>query len=274
MRTGHPCLGSLGSGGPPSSETGAFRVGCPRGAVWRSLGGWSVVSGRVWRKNPSRPRGPPGPPPTRGGGLRAGTRSRGPALASGEMSPLRPRGPLHQGGTPRPFSLAGAPTSSTPGARERPPPPLYSPRTAPPTPRCPQPRITSGKALGPRVRPRHPPGRPRDSVRGVAFRPPPSAPAHFGRPAPRPRPAALSTPGRTVLRSPSSEPCPLSARVTWTCAACRLARGRPHFAQALRAGSRPPPWAAGWRAVDPGASGLWARRRGSTQAWREVAGAA
>lgn len=196
-----------------SSETGAFRVGCPRGAVWRSLGGWSVVSGRVWRKNPSRPRGPPGPRPTRGGGLGRGLGAAARRLPPGKCPLSDPAVPT-RAAHPAPFSPWLA----------RPPPPLQAPgatsasarppRTAPPDgPGAPNPRITSGKALGPRVRPRHPPGRPRDSAARVS-----PGPAQRSRPLwppllPRPRPRRTFHAGTgPVLRSPSSEPCPLSAR--------------------------------------------------------------
>lgn len=178
-----------------SSETGAFGVGWPRGAVWRSLGGWSVVSGRVWRKNPSRPRGPPGPRPTRGGGLGRGLGAAARRLPPGKCPLSDPAVPT-RAAHPAPFSPWLA----------RPPPPLPAPgatsasarppRTAPPDGLgAPNPRITSGRPWAPASG---------HAIRRAALgtqqlgsaQAPPSAPAPFGRRGSRGRaPAALSTPG-------------------------------------------------------------------------------
>lgn len=178
-----------------SSETGAFGVGCPWGAVWRSLGGWSVLSGRVWRKNPSRPRGPPGPRPTRGGGLGRGLGAAARRLPPGKCPLSDPAVPT-RAAHPAPFSPRLA----------RPPPPLQAPgatsasarppRTAPPDGLgAPNPRITSGRPWAPASG---------HAIRRAALgtrqlgsaQAPPSAPAPFGRRGSRGRaPAALSTPG-------------------------------------------------------------------------------
>ena len=196
-----------------SSKTGAFRVGCPKGCSLAKPGRLVRRLRAGLEKESEPPSGTAGPAANSRGRPRAGTRSRGPALASGEMSPLRPRGP-HQGGTPRPLlSLAGAPTSSTPGARSD----LRLRQTTQDRPagrpRCPQPPDQVRTALGPRVRPRHPPGRPRDSAARVS-----PGPAQRSRPLwlpllPRPRPRRTFHAGTGPdLRSPSSKPCPLSAR--------------------------------------------------------------
>ena len=178
--TGRPRLGSPGSQGRRRACSELAVLG--GGGVWRSSGrpGRRLSAGLAKKSEP--PSGTAGPTANSRGRPRAGTRSRGPALASGEMSPLRPRRP-QQGGTPRPLlSLAGAPTSSTPGARSG----LRLRQTTQDRPagrpRCPQPPGHARKALGPRVRPRHPPGRPRDSTARVS-----PGPAQRSRPLRLPR---------------------------------------------------------------------------------------
>lgn len=107
---GRPCLGSPRARGP---QLAAARVPTrPPEGLWRG-------SGRPVRRLPAGlakesepPSGTARPKANSRGRPRAGTRSRGPALASGEMSPLRPRCP-----EPPPSLQAGAPTSSTEGAR-------------------------------------------------------------------------------------------------------------------------------------------------------------
>lgn len=88
-------------------EMGVFPTGCLRGGVWqssaRSVG--RLLAGLAKESEP--PSGTAGPMANSWRRSRAGTQSHGPELASGEMSPLRPRRP-HQGGTPRPLlSSAG-----------------------------------------------------------------------------------------------------------------------------------------------------------------------
>lgn len=216
-----------------SSETLKFRIGRPRrrgrgapvgGGHGEALGGQSVASPRVWRKNPSRPRGPPGPRPTRGGGLgrRFGATARClPPRKCPFPDPTTPTRATH----PAPF----------PPLRAHPPPPLQAPgaasasagppRTAPPDDlHAPTPWVTPGRpwapASGHAIR-RAAPG----SLRLGSVQAPPSAPAPLGCPGSRDRaPAALSklipgqggAPGIIPLRAVAP------GRVTWTCVARRL----------------------------------------------------
>lgn len=193
-------------------------------------------------------------------------------LASGEMSLSRPHRP-NQGCIPRPIPFStSAPTSSTPGARSS----LRLRETTQDRPagRPPRPHPLghTRKALGPRVRPRHLPGGPRDSTARVS-----PGPAQRSRPtrlpgllgtAPPPRFPSLYQDGVGHLGSSRSEPCPLGVRYldargaqTLSAPACR--RGVPTLRLDGRAN---PPLGSRLAAADPGASGLRVRRRGSRPA--------
>lgn len=148
---------ALGSPGARRPQTGRQP---PEAGFGEVLGGRSVTSRRVWRKNPSRPGGLPGPRPTRGGG-RAGTRRVGPELASGKAPPLRRTAPPLRGTTQgRPGGRPPRPNQGvTPGRPQAP----ASGRALRPRDRAagqPAPRPAS-RPLRPRLRPRFPrPGLP------------------------------------------------------------------------------------------------------------------
>lgn len=182
-----------------SSETRVFRVGRPRRG-WRSSGRPVRRSRRVWRKNLSRPRGPPGPRPTRGGGHGRGLGAAARRLPTGKCPLSDPAAPQHTAAHPAPF----------PPWRARPPPPLQAPRAAPAPPDHPGPlRWTASAPPPPGSRPEGPgpprpatpsAGRPQGlksegQLRPRPALPPPSAP----RTAP---PPALST----LARGPGGEP--------------------------------------------------------------------
>lgn len=189
-------------------------------------------------------------------------------LASGEMSLSRPHHP-NQDCTPRPLpSSTSAPTSSTPGAgsslrlrgttQDR-------PAGRPPRP---HPLGHARKALGPRVRPRHPPGGPRESTArvspGPAQRSRPPRLSRLQRPRPRRAFQAYTRTGRGTWDHPASSrgpwACYLDVRGAQTLSAPACGRG----ARDLRLDCRAdPPLGRRLAAADPGASRLRVRRRGS-----------
>lgn len=149
----------------------------------------------VWRENPSCPWRPLGPEPTRGGDLGRGSESR---LGAGF-------------GRNVPSPTLSAPSFS-PGAEEKRP-SVASASVRPPRParqglRAPAVGHTR-KIPGPRVRPRHPPDRPRDSAARVRAAPP-SAPA---------LPSLKS-------RDPSAHLAVRVTRVTWCLLSLRHPAGR------------------------------------------------
>lgn len=165
--TGRPCLGSPRTRDP---ELTATRVPTqPPEGLWRSSGRPVCCLPDGLAKESEPPSGTARPKANSRGRPRAGTRSRGLALASGEMSPLRPHRPK-TGGTARP----------PPSRLTRPSPPPKAPRGGHHLRRTTQgrpagepqrPPPSAGqarKALGPRVRPRHPPGGLRDSASRVS----------------------------------------------------------------------------------------------------------
>lgn len=139
---------ALGSPGARRPQTGRQP---PEAGFGEVLGGRSVTSRRVWRKNPSRPGGLPGPRPTRGGG-RAGTRRVGPELASGKAPPLRRTAPPLRGTT-----------QGRPGGR----PPRPNQGSRPEGPRLPRPAAPSAPGTAQPVSPRPAP-RPAPSGRASA----------------------------------------------------------------------------------------------------------
>lgn len=201
-----PCLGlseahraqaQRRSSSESAARGGGAGRGCRRGAR-RSVR--RLPAGLAKESEP--PSGTAGPKANSRGRPRAGIRSHGPVLASGEMSLSRPHHP-NLGCTPRPLPSTSAPTSSTPGAgsslrlrgttQDR-------PAGRPPRP---HPLGHARKALGPRVRPRHPPGGPRESTARVS-----------PGPAQRSRPPRLSRLLRPRPRR-AFQACTRTGRGTW-----------------------------------------------------------
>lgn len=240
------------------------------------MGGRFVASQRVCQKNASRPRGPPGPRPTRGGGLGRGLRAAAQCWPPGKcpfLDPIAPTRVAH----PAPF----------PPRQTRPPPPPQAPGAASASARPPRTAQPDGfHAPSPQVTP----GRPWAPASGHAIRlvargtrqpgsvqAPPSAPAPLSYPDSRDRaPAVLST----HVLGPGGAPRLIRLRAVAPGRALPGHERRANFgrtgdsrtsrqpcgrgAPALRLGGRAdPPLGRRLAAADPGASGLRARRRGS-----------
>lgn len=267
----HPCLGSSRARGPQAWDARVPNRPTEAGHG-EALGGGFVASQRVCQKNASRPRGPPGPRPTRGGGLGAAAQCWPPGKCP-FLDPIAPTRAAH----PAPF----------PPQQTRPPPPLQAPGAASASARPPR---TAQPGCFHAPSPRVTPGRPWAPASGHAIRlvargtqelgsvqAPPRAPAPLSYQGSRDRaPAVLST----HVQGPGGAPRLTCLRAVAPGRALPEHERRSNFgragdsrtsrqpcgrgAPALRLGGRAdPPLGRRLAAADPGASGLRARRRGS-----------